>query len=194
MNKNIAEEKNMNEVCDDLNKNKIKRKRDLTITLENILCFNCKKQIGEEKESSKIKCEGNHVCCNTCFQTAVNVAIKCKTNIVPCAVRGCENNYSEETVDNNVISKIGKQLSSFAKKEIKNNGKETSQTPKITSDSPKPISTRTIQKNINHNSGRSTSGNLVIDLLFFFFPLLLLFVMHGLYKTNTQKRNRKLRV
>jgi hypothetical protein len=43
MNKNIAEEKNMNELSNDLNKNKFKRKRDLTITSEIILCFNCKK-------------------------------------------------------------------------------------------------------------------------------------------------------
>jgi hypothetical protein len=111
MNKNIAEEKNMYELSNDFNKNKFKRKRDLTITSKIILCFNCKKQIPEE--SSEIKCEGGHVCCNNCFQIAVNVTIRCRGRVVPCVLDECGNVYSEEIVDNNVSYTVGKQLSAF---------------------------------------------------------------------------------
>jgi hypothetical protein len=76
-----------------------------------LLCSNCKKQISED--SSQIKCEGGHVCCNACFQTAVGFSIKLKTNIVPCGVTGCENNYSEETVSDNISGTLYKRLSSF---------------------------------------------------------------------------------
>jgi hypothetical protein len=126
------------------------------------LCSNCKRPIS--KESSEIKCEFGHVCCSSCFQTAVGMAMRFKTTNVPCAVTGCENSYSEETVDNNVSSKIGKQLSFFTQK-------ETSQTPKVTStsDSPKQLSTRTIHKKITYPNNSTHEGKLIIDIVFFFY-------------------------
>jgi hypothetical protein len=75
------------------------------------ICSNCKKQI--PKKSPEIKCEGGHVCCNSCFQPAVNVAIRCKTYFIPCAVTGCENNYSEETIKNNIIVSLYEKLLLF---------------------------------------------------------------------------------
>jgi hypothetical protein len=75
------------------------------------LCSNCIKPILED--SSKISCERGHVCCENCFKKAVDFAIRCKTNIVPCAITGCENNYSEETVSDNISATLFKKLSSF---------------------------------------------------------------------------------
>jgi hypothetical protein len=133
------------------------------------VCSNCKNPIS--KESPEIKCEGGHACCNICFQAGVNVAIRFKMYFVPCAVTRCENNYSEETTKSNIIVSLYEKLLLFKPKEIIHNEKETPQTPKVTStsDSPKQISTRTIHKKITYSDNYTHEGELVIDLVFFFF-------------------------
>jgi hypothetical protein len=63
-----------------------------------------------------------------------------------------------------------------------NNGKETSQTTKVTStsNSLKQLSTKTIHKKITYPDNSSHEGELVIDLVFVFF-LELLFIFQQIH-------------
>jgi hypothetical protein len=74
-------------------------------------CSNCKKPI--LGDSTQIKCEGGHGCCEICFDTAVDFANKYKQYRVACPVKNCVNFFSTESVKDNVKPQVFKKLSSF---------------------------------------------------------------------------------
>jgi hypothetical protein len=69
-----------------------------------LLCSSCQKQFSED--SPEIKCEGGHVCCENCLDTAVNFAIRFNINRVACPAKNCKEFFSEKIVKKNVKGSV----------------------------------------------------------------------------------------
>jgi hypothetical protein len=54
------------------------------------------------------------VCCCKCFETAVDFSIKLNCSSVPCPISGCNSNFSEETIEENLLAGIYKKLFSLS--------------------------------------------------------------------------------